>query len=44
LTATRNARSFTHATLADVDDDGREEVFVVYDDGTVQRLDVTGEA
>ena len=36
----RDARLFTHATLADTDSDGRNEVYVVYGDGVAVALSV----
>ncbi|MDS0296246.1 PQQ-binding-like beta-propeller repeat protein [Halogeometricum luteum] len=35
----RESPIYTHATLADADDDGRAEAFVMYGDGRVVRLD-----
>lgn len=38
----RDVPIFTHATLADVDDDGAQEAFVIYADGRVVRLEYDG--
>lgn len=38
----RNASLYTHATLADTDGDGTEEVYVVYGDGRAVALSVQG--
>jgi hypothetical protein len=35
----RDASVYTHVTLADLDDDGRDEVYVPYGDGRVVALE-----
>lgn len=42
-TYARDAAIYTHATLADTDGDGAEELYVMYGDGTVAALSVSSE-